>query len=242
MDGPAVSINKDDKQANVKPLRAFSLSFLPPLIIRNTLPCALRFKLGVHNTCEAATKRDPAMVIAPGASLELCCINVSKEKALIFHIFPPDAEKESTEVSLLRQNRHTQQMDIAARGRRTTNQSTFRVLFTVTIDMQCGQMTVEASSPCWVVNKSGLPLEVSGTHSLLDFSHAQPGLISPSSRGVQLPASLEMPLLLGHARAHLLLQITPGLCVRMQMLQHPSALRRSAFIRAYCTHLGLQWC
>ena len=108
------------------------------------------------------------------------------------------------EVTLPRVNRHSEQISIAAAPDSSVSglgtQTAFRVQFSVSVRARCGQMRIDALSACWVVNKSGVPLELAAPQ----VGNARPGFVEdvlscPDSRGSQL----NVPHLLGDTSGYI---------------------------------------
>jgi hypothetical protein len=187
-----------DKANDRQPLKAYTLEFLPPLVVKNTLPCEMRFRLPMLGL---GLGPEAIFTVKPGDKVEICSMNISKEKDVAFELFPPDTQKPIA-LLLPKRDRYAQQLHADVQPVGCFAQPGFRAVIVVTVDARCGQMTVEASSPCWVYNKSGLPLELSGSIShMLQPGRADTSLLCPSTRGALLPAALELPVLLGSARA-----------------------------------------
>jgi hypothetical protein len=176
-----------------------SLSFLPPLIILNTLPCTLNARLIHRNSTSPAED----ISVDPGDSTEICSFNVSREKTVTLEVTPPGANVSST-VVLHKRHRAEEQLcaTIEACGSGNGASAQFRALFSVTVDKQCGQMTIEVSSPCWLMNKSGLPVEVATKHPTILLQSKAEDVVHCLSTRSRPPCATELdaPVLLGQAR------------------------------------------
>lgn len=173
----------------------YTITFLPPLVINNTLPCALTLTV----TNRSATAPKPA-TIQPGCSIEVYHINVAREKALLLDVFPPGC---TTPHHVALPRRHQSREEVAVEGCSGAQQ--FRALFVALVDPQCGQVTVEVSSSCWLMNKTGLPIEAATKHpSMVQRSADEAIVMCPSTRDRHAAADeMEAPILLGHASAPL---------------------------------------
>lgn len=225
----------DEKAVAGPELRAHTLEFLPPLVIRNTLPCALSFRLVRHASCPPSE----VYTVKPGGKVELCCINVSKEKAVLLEVTLKGyahGKACSFVVSVPRQHRHVEHV---SRPEHLPDSPGFQALFTVAVDGPCGQMTIEATSPCWVLNKSGVPLDVSGAHEHNVLPRRGPPmgtLHCPSTRGSE---DVEMPVLLGAARVLLLPRRPDSVTIDCFVHIAPSSLSALALVKlGLCQAVG----
>ena len=190
-------LDRDDKLATSAPLHRFTLEFLPPLVIKNNLPCVLSFCLA-DGTIDGTVFR-----IEPGGKVEICTLNLGRDKSVTMEVHRPDSAHKR-EVILPRVNRHSEQVSIAAAPGSSASgletQTAFRVQFSVSVRARCGQMRIDALSACWVVNKSGVPLELAAPQ----VGNARPGFVEdvlscPDSRGSQL----NVPHLLGDTSGYI---------------------------------------
>lgn len=183
------------EQAGGRPsLRSLTILFMPPLLIKNMLPCTLHIK--VFSTLQASSTEQFA--IAAGAVQEVYAVNVAKERKICLVVEHPEAGWHSETIGLVRAHRHSSQMCVGRGAGLHKSEAAFRVQFTVLLDQSSGQTTVEAVSPLWVLNKTGLPLELQSVSTLV----AQPGqkeetLKCSSTRGLPAEGCSELPVLLG---------------------------------------------
>lgn len=134
-------------------LQCYTLSFLPPLIIRSSLPSPLRMEV----TSGTMVSRWIPVHLGPGGEQEICSINI-QEKSLILRLVRPGSSLPS-HVQLRRRDGFTKECDVHAAderiGKGDAASNVMRVLFSVHVDMRSSQTLVSVSSPLWVVNKCG---------------------------------------------------------------------------------------
>lgn len=140
-------------------LRSYTLSFLPPLLIRNALPSPIHMKVaGATVTSQWVT-----LDLGSGEEQEVCSINV-RDKYLILRI-RASGSITWRHLQLRRCDGFTKEFQFPGSHDTTGNAQedtvdVMRVLFTVHVDEACGQTILSICSPIWVVNKCGVPVNV----------------------------------------------------------------------------------
>jgi hypothetical protein len=146
---------------DLQQLQFYSLSFVPPLVLRNSLPT----NLCVQAMCKSVGTDSPEFEIEAGASLEVCHISLSREKALILKArFPDEDAVSSVQVVLPKSDRYTTEVTISRSSGSDDsddrNKTPSRVIFSVHIDPQCGKMFVDIFCAIWLVNRCGVAIDV----------------------------------------------------------------------------------
>jgi hypothetical protein len=191
---------KKNGASNLELYNFFTLVFQPPLIIKNSLPCSLRVR-SAPKGCQSPSEPES---IAPGHSINVYSINIRREKAVTIEVFPPGAAAQSKIITLPKSHHHCEPVNIPVDGSHGgACQDDFRAVITVSVDEACDQMILEALSPCWLLNKTGLPIEVwSGCQSVVKGVQSNVcSFVCKSTRSRPLSSELEKPILLGHSSA-----------------------------------------
>lgn len=141
-----------------KSLRYYTLSFLPPLIIRSTLPLPIH----VNASSALATSKWVTVHLGPGDEQEICNMNI-REKIIILQVGTPETAAHS--VQLRRRDGFTKQYQFKVAGDDFSDDQgchlkAMRMLFTVHVDEECGQTLITISSPLWIVNRCGARVSV----------------------------------------------------------------------------------
>eukprot|EP00892_Ulva_mutabilis_P007518 jgi/Ulvmu1/5138/UM021_0155.1 len=144
-------------------LRVYTISFLPPLIIRSALPSSIHMKVS------GATVASKWVVVdlGPGDEQEIYSINI-REKYIIFRIEAPGSSMWQ-HVQLRRRHGFSKECQFPGANISFSDHHDSsldrRILFTVNIDETCGQTVVNVCSPIWVVNRCGVTVNVLLPHT-----------------------------------------------------------------------------
>jgi hypothetical protein len=195
--------SKTKGASNLEAHRFLTLVFQPPLIVKNSLPCSLRVRLGLKNSQSPSSELKS---IAPGHSIDVYSLNIRREKVVTLEVFPPGSTQ-SKIVSLPKSHHHCEPVNVpVGDSPGGPCQDDFRAVILVSVDEACDQMVLEALSPCWLLNKTGLPIEVSTVQSgaVSGVPSNACSFVCTSTRGRPLSSEIERPILLGQSRALLL--------------------------------------
>lgn len=139
-------------------LRYYTLAFLPPLVIRSTLPFTLRMQV----TSGTAGLTWVPVHLGPGDEQEIYNLNL-RDKILMLQVETPDPN-DRRHVQLRRRDGFTKESQFHRSAHIPDHQGMklelMRVLFTMNVDEQCGQTLIHVSSPLWMVNKCGARVNV----------------------------------------------------------------------------------
>ena len=201
-------------------LQARVFAFAAPLLVKNTLPCALRGSVFSLELKRVVAHFD----LEPGCTREVYGINVAKEHSLMVQLRHPGTDF-GTNVALPRQHRASKQVFLRSAAEQADAQtdaaaqrclqpqappiadtSAVRVQLGVSVVSNGGQTVLEAASPLWVLNKTTLPLLLTAVrasklqgklkHQLLLQPH-EDVVACPSTRSHSIDDDTEKPALLG---------------------------------------------
>lgn len=147
----------DDLCNKLQQLQFCTFEFVPPLIVTSALPCTISADIVARDSTDSV-----CFELKPGQCQEICAVNTGC-KWLNFGVQVPGMRR--TEVSLPRKDGFTKELQLhSVRGVEeddcnggTTN--AVRMLFSTRV-ADCGQIQIDIFSPVWIMNKSGISIDV----------------------------------------------------------------------------------
>lgn len=138
-------------------LRFCTLEFVPPLIVLSTLPCAIHADVVAKDSASESV----CFELKPGQNKEICGVNTGG-KWLNFGVQIPGMSR--TEILLPRKDGFTKELQLRCTSSANVQEhvgasNVLRMLFTVRVS-DCGQMHIDVFSPVWIMNKSGISIDV----------------------------------------------------------------------------------
>ena len=152
-----LSDENDELCNKLQRLQFCTLEFVPPLIVLSTLPCAIYADVVAKDSASDAIRFE----LNPGQNQEVCGVNTGG-KWLNFGVRIPGMCR--TEIFLPRKDGFTKELQLhstsSSNGQDHSGASdALRMLFSVRVS-ECGQMYIDVVSPVWIMNKSGISIDV----------------------------------------------------------------------------------
>lgn len=147
----------DELCNKLQQLQFCTLEFVPPLIVLSTLPCAIYADIVAKDSASDAI----CFELKPGQNQEICGVNTGG-KWLNFGVRIPGMHR--TEILLPRKDGFTKELQLhstsSSDGQDHSGASdALRMLFSVRVS-EWGQMHIDVFSPVWIMNKSGISIDV----------------------------------------------------------------------------------
>lgn len=175
----------------------FSMVFQPPVVIKNSMPCALQIQItDKHGTA------GEEMLINAGGTCNVYSVNTRYRSSFDLKIRAPDLCSRGSDVTLLKRNGCVTRIRLPqSDDEEAESGNDIRAIVTVSVGRACDQVSFEVVSPCWLMNKAGVALEIH-THVKLSSRQVRPEDIfacQPTAAGAP---STELPALLGQLSTH----------------------------------------
>ena len=133
-----------------------TLVFQPPLVIKNSMPCAMQIQMP-----DKQSTGSHELLIGAGGTSNVYSVNTRCRSAFDLIVKAPDLCPYSSPVTVLKRDGHVAKFRLAsADGEQTSGNQDVRAVLAVSVDTSCDQVTVEVLSPCWLINKANITLQM----------------------------------------------------------------------------------